>query len=639
MYSGALKIYRAVILTAAILTAVFSVRVMAASEDWDDPDYVKRYYQSKTQYNVMSGAAYQDGYFQTSEDPYTGLVYSHSEMFNGCDILHGVDVSRHNGVVNWEKVKAAGIDFVILRIGYSRLNTDIKISKTNPGPLRLTKDENYDMNLSGVRNAGLPLGIYYFSQAVTTKEAKKEAAYVLELLDGMKLDLPVVFDSEMTPGGRLAKVNPGKTEYNKIAKAFCEKIKAAGYTPMVYSSYYGMKENYNAAELETLYAIWLARYNINTFYDGKYMIWQYSSSGKVDGIPGSVDMNFYYRSKSKGPLTELADETKRVKSLHVKQESSASLSMNFSAVEGATAYDVERSECIDGPFTVITTVTGTSYTDKKLESGKEYYYRIRSKYPSGNKTKTGPASPVGAACTKRTQTTKIRMNQAANLRASAGVNHASYGIVPEGRTLTVIAKTKNVDNLTWYKVKTEVGGETVTGYVSARCSDIKLGKVKTVKIKSRKSRSITLSWSAVAGADGYEIRCSDSPNGTYEKVGETTGGKTVFKHAVLERYTEYYYRIYPLCHVDENTNYGKRSSTAVLGTSGVKSKFVSTGALTVRQYAGTKYRKVCTIPAKTKMVVYYRTKDKAGSTWYHVKLKYMGKAYEGYVNAAFVRKK
>ena len=644
-FRRSLRFYRNLIAALALCAAfAASANVHAATkEDLNDPDYVKRYYQEKSAAAAgnagTTGSVSSDGYFtDKKKDKYTGLIYTHSDRFKDCDILHGIDISRHNGAVNWKKVKDDGIDFTILRIGYSRLNTDTVKSTSKPGSLSLTKDENYEKNLAGVQEAGLPMGIYYFSQAITVKEAKKEADYVLELLDGLKLDLPVVFDSEMTPGGRLALVNPDKNAYNKIAKAFCEKIKAAGYTPMVYSSYNGMKKKYNAAELESLYEIWLARYNTNTYYDGEYMIWQYASGGKVDGCPTTVDMNFYYRPKSAKSLYEPADETKRVSGLSVSQVSSSSLSMRFNALSSVSGYNIQRSESYDGPFANVAKVTGTSYTDTGLEAGREYYYRVTANYTVDGKTKAGPASAIAYASTKSTGTKKVKVNQVARVREFAGTGHDTLGYVQPGMTLKVYAATKNIDGVTWYKVKPTINGTQVTGYLSARCADVVLGKVKNVKLKKNTAKSLTIGWSAVGGAGGYEIWCASAPNGTYKKVGEVTG-KTKFKHTKRKKYTEYYYKVRAVCHVDTNDSYGKFSKIGTFASKKTKVKYRATSAVTLRKYAGTKYKKLCLIPSKTTMTAYYRTKDKSGTTWYHVKVKVKGKTYKGYVSSKYVRKK
>ena len=150
---------RNVIAVLAVCAAVLlSADVQAATkEDLNDPDYVKRYYQAKSL--AASGNAgttrtvSADGTFtDKKKNKYTGKKYTHSDAFRDCEILNGIDISRHNGKVDWKKVKADGIDFTMLRIGYSRLNTDLKprITKSKPGKLRLTKDENFEIGRAHV---------------------------------------------------------------------------------------------------------------------------------------------------------------------------------------------------------------------------------------------------------------------------------------------------------------------------------------------------------------------------------------------------------------------------------------------------------------------------------------------------------
>jgi len=204
----------------------------------------------------------------------------------------GVDVSSHQGYIDWEAVAADDIQFAMLRIGY-RGSTE--------GGIRA--DELFETNLKGAQNAGLKVGVYFFSQAITVEEAREEANFVLQQLREAgitELELPVAFDLEPSPdySGRADNLSPAET--NAIARAFCTTIQEAGYRVIVY----GNKVDLNRFDLVSLNEpIWLAQYVDEPDVNFNFLIWQYTSTGQVDGITGSVDLNLDFSnvSSSKNP--------------------------------------------------------------------------------------------------------------------------------------------------------------------------------------------------------------------------------------------------------------------------------------------------------------------------------------------------
>lgn len=204
----------------------------------------------------------------------------------------GVDVSSHQGYIDWEAVAADDIQFAMLRIGY-RGSTE--------GGIRA--DELFETNLKGAQNAGLKVGVYFFSQAITVEEAREEANFVLQQLREAgitELELPVAFDLEPSPdySGRADNLSPAET--NAIARAFCTTIQEAGYRVIVY----GNKVDLNRFDLVSLNEpIWLAQYVDEPDVNFNFLIWQYTSTGQVDGITSSVDLNLDFSnvSSSKNP--------------------------------------------------------------------------------------------------------------------------------------------------------------------------------------------------------------------------------------------------------------------------------------------------------------------------------------------------
>lgn len=196
----------------------------------------------------------------------------------------GIDVSKWQGDIDWDKVKKAGVEFVMIRAGY-------RGSKTGA----LVEDPNFLVNIRGAKRAGLKVGVYFFTQAVNEVEAVEEASMVIALCDGYDLDYPVVIDSEGAGGEGRADSLDVETR-TKVCAAFCETIENAGYEAGVYASRSWYNANLEVNDLDD-YRIWLAEYRSTPLYGGYYDMWQYTSKGKIDGIEGNVDLNISYMGK------------------------------------------------------------------------------------------------------------------------------------------------------------------------------------------------------------------------------------------------------------------------------------------------------------------------------------------------------
>lgn len=197
----------------------------------------------------------------------------------------GVDVSVWQEEIDWEAVAAAGVKFAMIRIGYRGWS---RAGKLNMDPYAYA-------NLEGAKAAGLKVGVYFYSQATSAKEAAEEARYVLELLNGMELDMPVVFDWEV-PAASSARTRKVKAKtIHASAMAFCEEIRNAGYQPMVYFNQWQGSKKYNLQELrESGVELWLAMYTKAMTYTYEVQMWQYTSDGRVPGIEGRVDLDLYF---------------------------------------------------------------------------------------------------------------------------------------------------------------------------------------------------------------------------------------------------------------------------------------------------------------------------------------------------------
>lgn len=194
----------------------------------------------------------------------------------------GIDVSSFQGEIDWEKVKADGIDFAIIRLGYRGYGTG-----------RMMVDEYFEANINGALNAGLEVGVYYFSQAISEEEAVEEAQVVLEYIRNYNLTYPIIYDAEEIAMDTARTDGLTVRQLTDNAIAFCEYVEAAGYHSMIYSN---KRWLLTKLDLERLvdYDVWFAGYISIPEYPYDFKIWQYSESGTVNGIEGNVDLNISF---------------------------------------------------------------------------------------------------------------------------------------------------------------------------------------------------------------------------------------------------------------------------------------------------------------------------------------------------------
>lgn len=193
----------------------------------------------------------------------------------------GIDVSKWNKEIDWDKVKEAGVEFAIIRVGYRGATTGA-----------LIEDPYFETNIKGAIRAGIPVGVYFFTQAVNTVEAVEEASMVTALCRDYKISYPVFIDVEGLGGSGRADGLDVETR-TAVSKAFCATMESAGYRAGVYSSRNWLNDMLDMNELRD-YIVWLAEYRDVPIYQGYYHMWQYTSKGSVDGIEGNVDFNLSY---------------------------------------------------------------------------------------------------------------------------------------------------------------------------------------------------------------------------------------------------------------------------------------------------------------------------------------------------------
>lgn len=197
------------------------------------------------------------------------------------EAILGIDVSEHQQDIDWEQVKAAGIEYVMIRIGW-RGQTQGK----------LTEDTMAQANYAGAKAAGLKIGAYFFSQSITEQEAIAEAEFAMSIIRSWELDMPLVYDWEYV-GSEARTANMDPRLLTDCTMAFCETVALAGYEPMIYFNVYQSEQLLHLQEL-TAYPFWLAMYTDEMDYPYAVEMWQYSCTGRVPGIETDVDLNLWF---------------------------------------------------------------------------------------------------------------------------------------------------------------------------------------------------------------------------------------------------------------------------------------------------------------------------------------------------------
>ena len=235
-------------------------------------------------------------------------------------VARGIDVSNHQGTVDWNKVKAAGIDFAILKVG----------------PVYGKPDGSFERNAVECERLGIPYGVYYYSYARSVEDANKEADRTLAWLGGHHPSLPVYYDLE--DSYILQDPDFSKDKLTQIAQAFCNRMEAVGFKSGIYANLNWLNNYLNSPSLSG-YDHWVAQYNWRCDYAGSYSFWQYSSSGNVPGVNGRCDMNYCFN----GSLLNVDDSK-----MHIQYEAHVSnIGWMSSKRDGSTAGTTGQSKSVE----------------------------------------------------------------------------------------------------------------------------------------------------------------------------------------------------------------------------------------------------------------------------------------------------
>lgn len=512
----------------------------------DDPEYHK-YLENNDPYGIMTMSAL-----------WGADSLTHQNRFSGVSKVYGIDVSYYQGNIDWKKVKNSGVEFVIIRVGYRGYGS----------AGTLVEDPKFKTYLDGATKAGLKVGVYFYTQAITTAEAQEEAKFVLDRIKGYSLQMPVYYDIESVDydTGRLDSAGLSKAQKTALCTAFCDTIIKSGYSAGVYANYTWLNYYIDGAGLGKKYPIWLAHYTSNTNYDQRMDMWQYSGSGTVSGISAYTDVNVWYSGKLPLYVSDL---------ISVKNTSTSN-SFAWNGAPDATGYEVYQGTSPSDPNKKkIGDTKNTYFTNSNKSTGTMYKYMVRAYSDASGKRVYGDYSEVFTTCTLPANISKIsasargtsvtiswdKVSKATDYIVEHYVNGAWKQV---GTTSSLSYKvngiTQNGVNKFRVKARRNYSGVYYNGgytYVNAEVTDIP-STVTGIRSTSNTSTSNTITWNASTKAEGYEIYQWIGTTDSYKLIGTTTSTK--FTNSKKTSGTMYRYKVRAFNTVDGQRIEGAYSS-------------------------------------------------------------------------------
>ena len=500
-------------------------------------------------------------------------------------IEKGIDVSKWNGTINWQSVKDSGIDYVIIRAGYGTS----------------TVDPQFKTYIEGARNAGLKIGVYWFSYATSTEKAILEAEKCLETISPYKnsITYPVFFDFEYASVdyAKSNGVNITKDSATQMANAFIDTVKSQGYTTGIYTNR-DFSRNYFTDDLISSNNLWVAQYSSTNTFGKPYSIWQYSEKGSVPGISGYVDLNYTY--------------------LNTFGSNSGSADIpSSSAKTGVTIANLNFRNSASTSSSIITTIpmnTTVEILDDSIPGWYKIEYKgvtgyVSSEYifiSSGNIDEDTNEEPS-------TSSEEGVTSANVNFRNSASTSSSVIATIPKDTTIKIIDKSTSG----WYKI--EYKG--VTGYVSS----------EYVTINGSDTNDSTNKPSTEEGVTSANLNFRTSAS-TSSSIIATIPKDTTIK--IIDKSTSGWYKV----EYNGATGYVSSEYVTINGSSTDNTtskpststqKGVTTANLNFRKSASTSSSIIGTIPKNTTIEIV----DKSTSGWY--KIKYKG--ITGYVSGNYIK--
>lgn len=494
---------------------------------------------------------------------YTSATYYHRADYEDYQLLNGIDVSwwqaknKKTTLLDWEKAHNDGIDFAFVRVG-SRDSSNGSIYE----------DTSADSHIQAALDNDINVGLYIFSQALTEKEAKEEANFVLKQIDKYDWDvtLPIVIDREKGSYNRLTAGKLSKAKETAVCQAFADTITNEGYQASVYASYSWIKSYINTDDLEDC-GIWIARYNNTTTSNSKsgtayedvpydYDFWQYSSTSKVDGYRGNLDTNFWYK-----------DTSIKTTGLKATAESATGpITLSWSkAADDVSGYRVYRYDADQDKYVYLKSTRSRKYADEDVTSGKTYQYKVRCYWTIGGTNYYGNDSSVISVTTPPAKVTEVDTETRSStyltlnwkkVSGASGYRIYKYNtssksyekVTTISKGSTVSYKITGLTAATEYQFKVRAYKKTDTGTLWGSCSSAYKDCTKPAQTKNlkaaTKSSAVTLTWSKVARAGGYRIYRYNSKTKKYEKIATVKGNKTFsYKNTKLKKGSTMKYKV------------------------------------------------------------------------------------------------
>lgn len=453
---------------------------------------------------------------------YTGITYTHNSKFKNKELVYGMDVSQHNGKINFKKAKRDGIEFVFIRVGYTGYTKS---------SFSLNLDKKYKTYIKDATKAGLKVGVYWYSQSTKVSEAKKEAKALLKAIKGYSITMPVVFDYEFadTKKGRLDSAKLSKTNMTANALAFLNTVSNAGYDACIYASENFLVEHLYANQISSNFKVWLANYSSKTNYKGDYEFWQHTAKGRVSGMRGNVDINFWYKGENS---TYLGTQVYTGAPIECGV---------YAAIDGR-----ELVENVDYTLTYSNNVNvGTA---RITLNGIGEHKGLKQNY-----TFNIVPDKVKNVAHISSENTSLKLSWDSVSGADAYVITAESINNIKTFTKTVYGRTEGeidglIDGNEYIVTVRALGydskGNALSGEPSDYISSKTTGnKVSGVKVSARAEKSITLSWYRIADCESYTVYQYDSALKDYKLVGKTDGNTDSLKISNLKQGVSYKFTV------------------------------------------------------------------------------------------------
>lgn len=453
---------------------------------------------------------------------YTGITYTHNSKFKNKELVYGMDVSQHNGKINFKKAKRDGIEFVFIRVGYTGYTKS---------SFSLNLDKKYKTYIKDATKAGLKVGVYWYSQSTKVSEAKKEAKALLKAIKGYSITMPVVFDYEFadTKKGRLDSAKLSKTNMTANALAFLNTVSNAGYDACIYASENFLGEHLYANQISSNFKVWLANYSSKTNYKGDYEFWQHTAKGRVSGMRGNVDINFWYKGENSTYL-------------------------------GTQVYTGAPIECgvyaaIDGKALVENVDYTLTYSNNVNVGTAHITLNGIGEHKGLKQNYTFNIIPDKVKRVRHisSENTSLKLSWDSVLGANAYVITAESINNFKTFTKTVYGRTEGeIDGLiegneyivTVRALGYDSKGNALSGEPSDYISSKTTGnKVSGVKVSARTEKSITLLWYRISDCESYTVYQYDSALKEYKPVGKTDGNTNSLKISNLKQGLSYKFTV------------------------------------------------------------------------------------------------